>query len=182
MCMAQMTRWPGLVAGDIVNSKDESGEGSPILCTQAYIDSKKFSAFNVLLPMPGFRTIYPDNDMGKWFEAFVEKEGVDFGSASGGGYLSGNKGSYRQILERAHSLCIESGSDVLFPGGGEGDTLYHQLTFQFTLSSGSFATMFLREAFRKQEGGWGGVEIKQAKKRSREDDDETVASKIVKVE
>lgn len=88
---------------------------------------------DVVLPMPGFDSIYPKNEVLIFFEKIMKEENVSF--LKNVPDEAKIKGSYRRLIERADNVSYELTNDD--------DSV--NVKFSFNLPSGTYATMFFRE-------------------------------------
>lgn len=98
-------------------------------------DTSSVGFENVVLPLPGYNIRYPENEIGKLYRDFLEKEKVSFSSDAPPEATA--KGSYRRLIVHAANL------DVSFDDDAEETT--SSMTLKFDLRSGSYATSMLRE-------------------------------------
>jgi tRNA pseudouridine13 synthase len=127
-----------VVVGDIVLI-----DNKPIHVTESDLsdESKKevYHMSNVVLPMPGYDTIYPDNQIGTLYKEFLEKENVVFDKNATHDEAKA-RGSYRKVIAHVDQFTYER-----LPT--ESSSVDVQL--KFNLPKGSYATMLLRELFLK---------------------------------
>ncbi|GMH71726.1 hypothetical protein TrST_g6804 [Triparma strigata] len=138
---ARMALGRDLLVGDIV--LDADGKGQHV--SQEDVDAKRYSIFDVVLPIPGTNIIYPENSVrGDYVNNLGSEEGLLWNKGSATSQFQYMKGGYRSVLERVQDLKVSRA----------GNHLEH-LQFDFFLPKGCFATMFLRETLGKKMGGWG---------------------------
>lgn len=115
------------VPGDLY-MEDNSNEVK-VVVDEAIVNIKQ-----VVLPLPGYSVLYPENAIGDMYQEIMKQDGVTFEKdvvpeATG-------KGSYRSLVTLCESLEWENVSQ------SEPVTA---IKFKFSLTSGSYATMCLRE-------------------------------------
>jgi len=100
-------------------------------------DCSSVSFEQVVLPLPGYRVLYPKHSIGERYQQVLMKEKVQF--LKDAPVESTAKGSYRNLVVLVNKLEVE------FPGSNASamDTETFQLSFD--LPPGSYATMLLRE-------------------------------------
>jgi len=91
---------------------------------------------DVVLPMPGYDSLYPKNEVGRMYEALLKEENVRFEKDAP--EEAKVKGSYRRLLARAENLSFE-----IVPSDEKVDSV--NAKFLFDLPTGTYATMFFRE-------------------------------------
>jgi TruD family tRNA pseudouridine synthase len=132
-----------VVAGDLIVSADSNNK--PVLVTETDLVNKVetgvFTMANVVLPMPGYDTIYPCNKIGELYQDFLRKEDVQFDKNSLNDE-SKTRGSYRRVITYVENFSYHR----LSHDSPSGDV---NVKLKFSLSKGSYATMFLRELMLK---------------------------------
>jgi len=127
-------RYP--VVGDLISS-DSSVNGSI-----QYVEDPSIVEFSqILLPLPGYSVKYPNNDIGTLYKEILDRDGIVFDKKSV--CESTAHGSYRNIIAMPHNLnwrLLDSVQDECDPS-----SVIRTAEFQFSLQSGCYATMFLRE-------------------------------------
>ena len=95
--------------------------------------------------MPGHSVQYPTNLIGDMYKQFLETEGVEFNKAAPAD--SSAKGGYRHLMIKPNYIEWQPINDkkVVDKEGNISDVL-----FKFSLPSGSYATMALRELLSSQ--------------------------------
>ena len=131
-----------IVAGDLVLV--EKGCNKPTIVTEMDLndESKKgvFLMTKVVLPMPGHDTIYPNNEIGRMYKAFLEKENIQFDKNVADDEAKA-RGSYRRVIAQVdHFTCERLPSE---PSSSM------DVQLKFNLPKGSYATMLLRELMLK---------------------------------
>lgn len=130
-----------IVVGDLVLVEKSSNK--PIIATSTDLldESKKevFHMTNVVLPMPGYDTIYPNNRIGILYQEFLRKENVQFDKNALHDEAKA-RGSYRRVIAQVDQLVYER-----LPS----DLPLVDIQLKFNLPKGSYATMLLRELMLK---------------------------------
>jgi tRNA(Glu) U13 pseudouridine synthase TruD len=130
-----------IVVGDLVLVEKSSNK--PIIATSSdLLDISKKGVFhmtNVVLPMPGYDTIYPNNRVGILYKEFLQKENVQFDKNAVHDEAKA-RGSYRRVIAHVDQFVSER-----LPS--EWSLVNIQL--KFNLPKGSYATMLLRELMLK---------------------------------
>ena len=130
-----------IVVGDLVSV--EKNNNKPIVVTESdLLDESKRDVFhmtNVVLPMPGYDTIYPNNRIGILYKEFLRKGNVQFDKNAVHDEAKA-RGSYRRVIAHADQLIYERLPSEL-------SSVNIQL--KFNLPKGSYATMLLRELMLK---------------------------------
>jgi tRNA pseudouridine13 synthase len=146
MATERMQRYGNqVVVGDLVLLDD--GSTKPIIVTETDLigpsirDGIKIE--NVVLPMPGYDTVYPTNEIGSLYQDFLQKEQVKFDKHMVNDE-SKARGSYRRLIVHVENLTYER-----FPYTASHSDNIVDVKFTFTLPKGSYATMLLRELMLK---------------------------------
>ena len=105
------------------------------------VSSKTASIYDVVLPMLGYDSILPDNEVGRYCETLLRNENVSFDKDSPAEATA--KGSYRQILAKADHVSYEMIPDQDRDKDEDNDLV--NVKFSFDLPTGTYATMFFRE-------------------------------------
>lgn len=136
------------VVGDLYLKEDGSGNGSEDGTTvnvQVVSESGSVDISQVVLPLPGYNMIYPQNEIGELYRETLKKDGVDLSEKDQIPEATA-KGSYRKLIQGANGLKWDVVVDE-----GEGDftesedRVVNAAKFTFELESGCYATMMLRE-------------------------------------
>jgi tRNA(Glu) U13 pseudouridine synthase TruD len=139
MATERMRRYGNtVVAGDLLLA--EGCSNKPFVASESDVGSKSIA--NVVLPMPGYGTIYPSNDIGQLYQKFLEQENVHF-DKNALHDESKARGSYRRLIAYVENLTYEVAPS------NENSTEVVDVKFTFSLLKGSYATMFLRELMLK---------------------------------
>ena len=99
-------------------------------------DAQQYALDQVVLPLPGFNIIYPENEVGGRYAQELASDNIQF--TKGRVEESTAKGSYRSLIVEAENAALEEKPD--------GVTRAVKLTFD--LPTGAYATMLLRELMR----------------------------------
>jgi len=107
---------------------------------------------DIVLPLPGYNIQYPTNKIGDLYKQFLDQDGISF--ERGAVPEATCKGNYRHLVRVPHTIIWE----VLDPNkqnsaGNNDDAddnilnseFIEAVKFTFSLDSGSYATMLLRE-------------------------------------
>jgi TruD family tRNA pseudouridine synthase len=142
-CAAGVRAGMGLnvLVGDLIREGARGREGVQLV-TEEMLKEGGLSIDDVVLPLPGSQTSYPTNEVKAVYDKLLEGTYFqDAGKNSKEQAFQYTKGTYREFLSKARDVKVQQ----------EG----RDLVFEFGLSKGCFATMFLREVLGKMEGGWG---------------------------
>lgn len=96
---------------------------------------KYYKPEQIVLPMPGYNSVYPANDIGDMYKERFKMDDVLFEKDAP--LESTAKGSFRHLLARATNISVET---IVDP-----DDDIFQAKVRFDLPTGSYATMVLRE-------------------------------------
>lgn len=108
----------------------------PIIVTEQAATNNCYTINHVVLPLPGYDTVYPDNEVGDRYREELALDKIEFRKGAVG--ESTARGSYRSLVGCATNLSLQLEED--------GDS--RNVRCHFDLPSGSYATMFLRELMR----------------------------------
>ena len=95
----------------------------------------KVTLAQIVLPLPGYRVVYPKNEIGTLYTRLLEKDGVKFNKESPAEATS--KGSYRYLVSTPRNLKVEFES--------EDAEIANSARLSFELPKGCYATVLLRE-------------------------------------
>jgi len=122
-----------VVAGDLVQL-----DGSDQVTVVEDASTTKATIDHVVLPMVGYDSMYPTNEVGSFCRDLLNQEKVQLTKdAPDEAKIKGN--SYRRLVARADNLLYE-----ILPPVDESDDSVHA-KFCFDLPTGTYATMFFRE-------------------------------------
>ena len=125
------------IVGDLIFSDDSKS-------SIQYVDNPAAIKFSqILLPLPGYGVKYPNNEIGSLYREVLHRDGVSFDKKSVS--ESTAHGSYRHIIAMPHSLTWRIKDSVKDEAQLPSDVVVNTAEFQFSLPSGCYATMFLRE-------------------------------------
>ncbi|CEG83732.1 hypothetical protein RMATCC62417_17608 [Rhizopus microsporus] len=133
----------------------------PKILTEEDID--KYSILDIVYPLPGKLSVYPENEMKEVYRAVMAEDGIMMDRKE---YFEGLNGDYRAILAKPRNMswsCIRynnpeerlCNTDVdrlqaLPEPTGVEDGQYLALKVEFTLGTSQYATMALREIMRAE--------------------------------
>eukprot|EP01101_Sappina_pedata_P010093 TRINITY_DN6273_c0_g1_i1.p1 TRINITY_DN6273_c0_g1~~TRINITY_DN6273_c0_g1_i1.p1 ORF type:complete len:677 (-),score=235.74 TRINITY_DN6273_c0_g1_i1:30-1934(-) len=122
-------------------------------------DLSKYTIFDVVLPQPGYKIIYPENEIGAFMKNLIKEDGLDDGTFASTNWETNLPGGYRRVMGRPSDLewKIKRYTDYTIPLEFEGDEVVVEgqqvqkaVIVSFSLKSSSYATMLMRE-FLKPE-------------------------------
>jgi TruD family tRNA pseudouridine synthase len=99
-------------------------------------DVNNFSIYQVVLPLVGTTTVYPQNAVRSKFEEILTKDGISFSETAPSESLP--KGGYRHVLAKCNDLEFEIKET-------DTDERIRVVTLSFELPRGCYATSLLRE-------------------------------------
>ena len=85
----------------------------------------------VVLPLPGFKISYPENDIGQLYQTLLDLDGVKFEKSAPQEATA--KGSYRRLIVQPGTIDFQMNAEEA------------TVDLKFQLPKGSYATMLLRE-------------------------------------
>jgi tRNA(Glu) U13 pseudouridine synthase TruD len=120
--------------------------------TKANLDNVEL--LQIVLPLPGYRSRYPENIIGDLYVKAMEQDGVKFVQDTVSEATA--KGSYRPLIVSCDDITWEEvisdqGSTTQMQSDDDDDDdvdnidAVNDIKFHFSLRSGSYATMCLRE-------------------------------------
>lgn len=166
--------------GDAINNNNTSkckkrkNIKEVFIATSQDIQQNRVHISQVILPLVGYNTIYPKNDVGEYMKNILQEDQVEFINPSeeegGGGGKAGNnkhkrdstaKGSYRTLISFPRNVtwkkvnddddeCRVSNSNEKENEKNNDVDLVKNACFSFELDSGSYATMMLRELLKQR--------------------------------
>lgn len=118
-----------VVAGDLIQVE---GSNEVVVVDEASLKNARFE--HVVLPLLGYDSLIPNNEVGRYCEALLREENVRFDKDAPAEATI--KGSYRRILAKAENVSYEIIPDEFNLVNAK---------FSFDLPAGTYATMFFRE-------------------------------------
>ncbi|XP_052283945.1 pseudouridylate synthase 7 homolog isoform X2 [Dreissena polymorpha] len=149
------------------NTEGLTDEVAPIKARPVVLDEAsigKYTIYDVVLPLPGFDSVYPDNNLQGLYKEVMEKDGLDYTNMRRKHKDFSLAGGYRHIVVRPKDVSwrlhryddptspvVLSDWDVM-----KGDTLNNTSTdgghlaleFQLSLPPSCYATMAIRELLK----------------------------------
>ena len=163
------THGVSVIKGDLVfKNKDAEVEGATkedLVTTVENVD--EFTINDVLIPIPGTKVKYPDNEVKTWFEECLAEDSMNLDSFSNSVKDYNLPGDYRTMIVRPQDVdwSLQSYSDpvqdllvsdkqllenrtLVPPSAESGEGKFQALILKFSLPSSSYATMALREIMK----------------------------------
>jgi len=119
-----------IIVGDLVQRS--GGKDEVEFVTSA--SKSLYELGDIVLPLPGYSVRYPGHSIGDMYHQKLSEDGVVFSKSAP--LESTAKGSYRRLFVRAENMSFDTLED--------GEKELH-MKLRFSLPTGSYATMFLRE-------------------------------------
>ncbi|GAA5811004.1 hypothetical protein MFLAVUS_004433 [Mucor flavus] len=148
--------------GNNVGRRDFFNKKIPKVLTEE--DLENYSITDVVYPLPGKQTVYPENEMKELYVKFMAEDGISNEKRSN--HFENLSGDYRNMLSKpddmawsfiryndpTEKLCntdidrLENAPEPVGVQGGQ----YLALKVEFTLGTSQYATMALREIMRTE--------------------------------
>ena len=184
--------------GDLVR-RGEAGEGATKEDLLELVDDPdKFNIHDVLLPIPGTKVKFPDNEVKAWYQDFLSEVGLSLDSFDSSVKDYKLPGDYRMVIIKPSDVQYEVTSyqdpvKDLIPSDldtlqntpvdtqDDGDGPLRALILKFSLPSSSYATMALREIMKIETDKSSMMRTSQQEKLKRDHcDSEDPPSKVIK--
>ncbi|KAH9507458.1 multisubstrate pseudouridine synthase 7 [Bulinus truncatus] len=150
-----------VVVGDLVLPSKLEQE-IPLVVTLDTLD--KYSLLDVVLPLPGYDVIYPENEVKEWYKSTLEADGLDINKMKRPQKDYSLPGAYRHIVVRPSEVTwshhhyedytlplvlsdLDLVNKVDLPIAASGGKL-KSVVLKLRLPTSCYATMALREALR----------------------------------
>lgn len=137
-----------IVSGDLILRKNSS---TVEVFSSDTADAAYLCIHDVVLPLPGYDIVYPNNEIGTLYRQFLVDDCINFVKDSKIPEEGTAKGSYRHIVTTAINNEVQfsrmssiQDEDVSVDCNGTPYN-HNDIKFVFQLPKGSYATMFLRE-------------------------------------
>ena len=148
---------------------EEISKGQIGVVTEGNLES--ISIYDVVMPMPGSKIVYPDNGTRRFYQEELEADGLNMDPST---FINKSDppcslgGSYRKMISKPkdmrwrHLKYSDPNGDLAISDverldgkpevESEADGAYHGLVVEFNLKSSTYATMALREALKSGTG------------------------------
>ena len=154
---------------DEEETSEENPKGQVSVVTEENMES--ISIYDVVMPLPGSKVVYPDNGTKHFYQEELEADGLKmdprtFVNKSDPSYSLG--GGYRKIVSKPgdmvwrHMKYSDPNGDLIISDidrldgvpevESDADGAYNGLVVEFNLKSSTYATMALREALKSGTG------------------------------
>ncbi|XP_068754742.1 pseudouridylate synthase 7 homolog [Montipora capricornis] len=149
---------------DMVEFISEPSRTSVILLTDDHINRKQYTIHDVVLPLPGYDMIYPENSMKDHYRRIMADDGLDIDNMRRKVKDYSLSGAYRKLIVKPSLVSWQwlGYNDVKEPlaltdtdrmkGALEPQSVpdgkFWALKIEFTLPTSTYATMALREVLR----------------------------------
>ena len=176
-----------VLKGDLVYKKNfiADGESSKDDQIEVIDNTEDFSINDVLIPIPGTKVKYPENEVKDWFEQYLAEDKMGFESFKNSVKDYNLPGDYRCMIVKPGDLQWElrsysKPSEDLIPSAKEKieqkdmnlnssteseDAKFKALIVKFSLPSSCYATMLLREVMKVETDRASLMKTSQATKR-----------------
>lgn len=150
---------------DVVTTTDSVYKRKVKALTLEDLESKQYTLFDVVLPIPGYDITLPDNEVGKWYEELLEEQGLSTEKLKHNVKTYAMPGAYRKLLIRPEQMTWEfrtydtpettliasdwellKGKKVIDENVDTGK--FKAVIVEFRLPTAVYATMFLRELLK----------------------------------
>lgn len=163
--------------------------------TQADVRAKRYTVYDIVLPLVGHDVSYPTNQVRQWYVDLLKQDGLNIDDLKQKHKIFSLAGTYRKLLAKAdnfsHTLCYyDSIDENLILSDFEalrGDTLplktngaHKAVILDFVLQPAVYATMALREILKKDTSP--AAQIEENRKRTAVEETENGDSKKIKTE
>ncbi|CAH3151205.1 unnamed protein product [Porites lobata] len=149
---------------DVVDFISEPSRTAVTVLTEEHLTSGQYTIHDVVLPLPGYDVVYPDNHMKDHYKKIMADDGLDISNMRHKVKDYSLSGAYRKLIVKPSLMSWRwlRYNDVKQPlaltdmdrlnGTQEPQTVadgkYWALQMQFTLPTSTYATMALREVLR----------------------------------
>jgi len=131
-----------VMAGDLyVQGDEEIGRNRTNGVVKVVMEPFEIDISQVVLPLPGYGVEYPKNKIGTWYDDILNEEGIQFSKKSVPEATA--KSAYRRLI--AYPEKMEWETKESYNGNDQNEHFVNSAVFKFSLGSGSYATMLLRE-------------------------------------
>ena len=158
-----------VLKGDLVSSREETVEGGAGANKEELVevveDVSKVDIHDVILPIPGTKVRFPDNEIKSWYEEFLAEDGLTLESFDSSVKDYKLPGDYRRLIMKptdvdwelksytdpTTDLILSDWEKMKNPEADRTDETEGEskaLIIRFSLPSSSYATMALREIMK----------------------------------
>jgi tRNA(Glu) U13 pseudouridine synthase TruD len=124
------------VKGDLYFEDDCEGQREVKVVAS---DHSSVKLSQVVLPLPGYKIRYPENEIGQVYQKLLQRDDVSFDQNAPAEATA--KGSYRRLITSPGNL------DVSFDAIDESAQATNSMKLKFDLPKGCYATVLMRELF-----------------------------------
>ena len=161
---------------DVEETSEDNAKNQISVVTEGNLES--VSIYDVIMPTPGSKIIYPDNETKRFYQEELEADGLKmdpstFINKSDQSYSLG--GDYRKMISKPHDMIwrhmkySNPNGDLIISDidrlegvpevESEADGAYNGLVVEFNLKSSTYATMALREGLKSGTGKFWQTEL-----------------------
>jgi tRNA pseudouridine13 synthase len=126
------------VKGDLYFEDDCEGQ-SEVRVVVSNDDESTVKLSQVVLPLPGYKIQYPENEIGQVYQKLLQRDNVSFDQHAPAEATA--KGSYRRLISFPGNL------NVSFDAIDESAQTSNSMKLKFDLPKGCYATVLMRELF-----------------------------------
>jgi tRNA pseudouridine13 synthase len=126
------------VKGDLYFEDDCEGQ-SEVKVVVSDEEESAVKLSQVVLPLPGYKIQYPENEIGQVYQKLLQRDDVSFDKDAPAEATA--KGSYRRLITSPGNL------EVSFDAIDESAQTSNSMKLKFDLPKGCYATVLMRELF-----------------------------------